>query len=292
MIPNINARDVYIRSRYDWNSNMIYTLKKKNRSSEIHSSESKKMKSLVRSGESKKASSHWCAEIVCTFIRPATRTHIICVSYLATGNLPRHLMKHVILFLLIVFFDATLPTLRLLSIAFNVPMACACCLVSWRINRKCVAVEINQPLRRLTLIRHVSTFIQKKREKWNVKKCAHRCGFKRFHSLMPQVLFVSFWLTDLVRSLPLCSSIFLKKKRLTVLSLCLLLLRGHDRHIQHYILITASFMNWWQICLSNMYGRCSMCLHIRNVLYIEFQVDDDGNGDIFTAITLSIIESI
>lgn len=132
----------------------------------------------------------------------------------------------------------------------------------------------------------------KKREKWNVKKCAHRCGFKRFHSLMPQVLFVSFWLTDLVRSLPLCSSIFLKKKRLTVLSLCLLLLRGHDRHIQHYILITASFMNWWQICLSNMYGRCSMCLHIRNVLYIEFQVDDDGNGDIFTAITLSIIESI
>lgn len=27
-------------------------------------------------------------------------------------------------------------------------------------------------------------------------------------------------------------------------------------------------------------------------MYIEFQEDDDGNGDIFTVITLSIIESI
>lgn len=63
----------------------------------------------------------------------------------------------------------------------------------------------------------------------------------------------------------------------------------HGRRTPHY-----TYNRFISVLMADMLVKYVwwLCLHIHNVVYIEFQEDDDGNGDIFTVITLSIIESI
>lgn len=99
--------------RYDWNSNMIYPF----------------IMGLIVRGEKselkvpQKKITLMCKNAVCTFAWKLGQT--LFAYHSAIGNMPRHLMKHVILFL---FLRIVMPMIRwcnvanstILSLAFNV----------------------------------------------------------------------------------------------------------------------------------------------------------------------------
>lgn len=143
-------------------------------------------------------------------------------------------------------------------------------------------------------------------EKWNVKKCADQSGFQRCHChhrwchkfcwIFP-IYFFYWWCSQFirfVRSLPyycvLRFSVFFSlTKNGWQLWWFFCAFFVHGRRTPHY-----TYNRFISVLMADMLVKYVwwLCLHIHNVVYIEFQEDDDGNGDIFTVITLSIIESI